>query len=110
MHTEILSKERQGVSTRRHQVGKEFTGSKVFVRGMKQILPRGGGAYATGTGIGTFSSGTGFLGTAGTLKHGPLSELQCYFTEAQHQTQTHTYDAHISQNSQNHHLPWNIKS
>lgn len=40
-----------------------------MVRGLRQILPRGGGAFlATGTGTATFSSGTGFLGRAGTLE------------------------------------------
>lgn len=36
---------------------------------MRQTLPGGGGAFlGTGTGTNTFSSGTGFLGRAGTLK------------------------------------------
>lgn len=44
----------------------ELTGNKIFIRDLRQILPRGGGAFlATGTGTGTFSSGTGFLRRTG---------------------------------------------
>lgn len=47
----------------------KFTGRKISVRNLRQIVPRGGGAFLeTRTGNGTFSSGTGFLGSDGTLK------------------------------------------
>lgn len=83
----------------------EFTHWKISARGLRQILPRGGGAFlATGTGTGTFSSGTGFLGGTGTLE--TLSTFRAsvlsYWGPPQ-STDTHP-QALPSDNWQHHHL------
>lgn len=66
---------------------------------MKQILPRGGGAFlATGTGTGTFSSGTGFLGTAGTLKTWSTFRTWVLFHwSSTPNTDTHSRSTHITE-------------
>ena len=70
-----------------------------FLSDMKQILPRGGGAFlATGTGTGTFSSGTGFLGTAGTLKTWSIFRTWVLFHwSSTPNTDTHSRSTHITE-------------